>query len=104
MNSTKVKISPEVLKWARESLHLPKEVVVLHFTQKSKEKFKVNASIVDKIEAGDGEEIAFTLLQELSNLYKRPLAVFFLDKPPKESPLPKDRRTIDSDVHRILSP
>ena len=104
MKTQKVKISPAVLKWARESLHLPKEVVAIHFTQKSKEKFKVNSSLIDKIESGEGEEIAFTLLQELSSYYKRPLAVFFLDKPPKEAPLPKDRRTIDSDVHRVLSP
>lgn len=104
MKSAKVKVSPKVLRWARESLNLPKDIIVSHFAQKSKEKFKVNATLVDKMESDAGEEIAFTLLQELSNLYKRPLAIFFLDKPPVEAPLPKDRRTIDSDVHRILSP
>lgn len=104
MKSPKVKVSPEVLKWSRESLHLPQEVVVLHFSQKSKTKFNLDASLLEKLESGNGEEINFNLLQELSNLYKRPLAVFFLDKPPKEKPLPKDRRTIDSVAHQFLSP
>ncbi len=101
---SKVKISPEVLKWARESLHLPEEVVLAHFNKKTKKKFKFNDSLLRKIENGGGEEIAFTLLQELSSLYKRPLAVFFLDKPPTEPALPNDRRTINSDVHKIISP
>ncbi|MBI1754823.1 ImmA/IrrE family metallo-endopeptidase [Candidatus Azambacteria bacterium] len=100
----KVKISPEVLKWARESLHLPEEAVLMHFNQKSKQKFKFNGSLLAKIENRSGEEIPFTLLQELSNFYKRPLAVFFLNKPPIEPVLPHDRRTIDSDIHEIISP
>lgn len=102
--ANKVKISPTVLKWARESLHLPEEVVLEHFKKKTKKKFKVDDVFLNKIEGGTGEEIAFTLLQELSSLYKRPLAVFFLDKPPTEPALPNDRRTIDSDVHKIISP
>lgn len=100
----KVKISPEVFKWARVSLHLPEEAVLVHFNQKSKRKFKFSEELLRKIESGDGEEIAFTLFQELSSFYKRPLAVFFLNKPPTELALPKDRRTIDSDAHKILSP
>jgi len=102
--AAKVKISPTVLKWARESLHLPEEAVLTHFAQKSKQKFKFEVSLLNKIESGDGAEIPFTLLQELSSLYKRPLAVFFLSKPPTEPALPNDRRTIDSDVHKIISP
>ena len=100
----KVKISPEVMKWARVSLHLPEEVVLEHFNQKSKQKFKVDEALLKKLESGNGEEIAFTLFQELSSFYKRPLSVFFLNKPPKEPLLPKDRRTINSNVHYIISP
>ncbi len=100
----KVKISPEVLRWARKSLHLPEEAVLMHFNQTSKQKFKFNDSLLAKIESGSGEEIPFALLQELSSFYKRPLAVFFLNKPPTELALPHDRRTIDSDVHEIISP
>lgn len=104
MKGSMVTISPSVMKWARESLHLPEMAVIDHFSQKSKAKFKFEASLLVKMESGRGEEIAFTLLQELSNLYKRPLAVFFLDRPPLEPPLPSDRRTIDSNVHQLLSP
>lgn len=99
----KVKISPTVFKWARESLHLPEEAVLTHFSQKSKLKFKFDASLLKKIENSNGEEISFTLFQELSNLYKRPLSVFFLDNPPTEPALPNDRRTIGSDDHKIIS-
>lgn len=104
MKTVNVKISPEVLRWARESLHLPEEDVLLHFSQKSKTRFKFSRLLLGEIENGDGKEIPFTLLQELSNLYERPLAIFFLSRAPKEPTLPKDRRTIDSDVHSILSP
>ncbi len=104
MPTSKVKISPAVLKWARTSLHLPEEAVIDHFAQKSKLKFGLSQELLEKIENGNGEEIKFTLLQELSNLYKRPLAIFFIKEPPEESPLPKDRRTLGSDDHTIISP
>lgn len=102
--ANKVKISPAVLRWARESLHLPETAVLEHFEKKTKKKFKVDEALLKRIEIGSGEEITFTLLQEFSSLYKRPLAIFFLDKPPVEPALPNDRRTIDSDVHKIISP
>lgn len=103
MSTTKIKISPRILKWARTSLHLTESDVVYHFSQKSKKKFSVDLPFLRSIES-DEQDISFTLLQELSNLYKRPLAVFFLTHPPIELPFPKDRRTIASWVHRVLSP
>ncbi len=103
MSTTKVKVSPRILKWARTSLHLTEDDVIAHFSQKSKKKFEVGLSLLHTLESNE-QEIRFTLLQELSSLYKRPLAVFFLTHPPSELPLPKDRRTMDSDVHKILSP
>lgn len=99
-----VKISPEVLKWARESLHLSEEDVLTNFSKTSKQRFKLDTALLKKMESGEGERITFTLVQELSGLYKRPLAVFFLNKPPLEPELPRDRRTIDSDAHTIISP
>lgn len=103
MSITKIKVSPRILQWARTSLHLTEDDVVNHFAQKSKEKFKLDLSLLKRIESNE-QDISFTILQELSNLYKRPLAVFFLSSPPAELSLPKDCRTIDSGVHRILSP
>ncbi len=35
-------------------------------------------------------------LKELSKAYKRTIATLLLTEPPKEKPLPTDRRTIDS--------
>lgn len=104
MPTNKVRISPAVLKWARTSLHLPEDVVVEHFAQSSKRRFGLNQQLLTKLESGNGEDISFTLLQELSTFYKRPLAIFFVNTPPSEPPLPKDRRTIGSDVHTVISP
>jgi Zn-dependent peptidase ImmA (M78 family) len=103
MKTVTIKISPKVLKWARESLHLPRETVLNHFSQISKKRFKFDDDLLSKIETGTGQEIKFTLLQELSVFYKRPLAIFFLNEPPNETPLPNDRRTIDSNVHNVIS-
>lgn len=103
MNAACLKISPRVLKWARTSLHLSEDDVVNHFSKKSKVKFNLDLSLLQKIESSE-DEIKFTLLQELANFYKRPLSVFFLSAPPYELSLPKDRRTVDSSTHEILSP
>ncbi|HWP30686.1 MAG TPA: ImmA/IrrE family metallo-endopeptidase [Fimbriimonadales bacterium] len=102
MASTKVKVSPIILKWARTSLHLTERDVVNHFLRKSKQKFGVDLAFLKDIESNE-REIRFTLLQELARLYKRPLSVFFLTKPPVELPPPKDRRTMESGVHRRMS-
>lgn len=102
MSATIVKISPQILKWARTSLNLTEDDVVTHFSQKSKSKFEVDLSFLRSLESNE-QDIRFTLLQELSAFYKRPLAIFFLTHPPTEPPPPKDRRTMASGVHRILS-
>jgi Zn-dependent peptidase ImmA (M78 family) len=43
-------------------------------------------------------------LEKLADIYKRPLAVFFLPEPPRELPLPKDFRTLPKDRETPLSP
>lgn len=104
MNINKVKLSPSVLRWARVSLHLTEDDVMNHFSQKTfKNKFNLDLALLKKLETNE-QEINFSLIQELSKFYKRPLAVFFLSNPPHELPLPKDRRTINSETHRIISP
>jgi hypothetical protein len=40
---------------------------------------------------------------ELSKTYKRTIATLLLTKPPKENPLPADRRTIDSNELAALN-
>jgi Zn-dependent peptidase ImmA (M78 family) len=103
MSINKVKISPSILRWARSSLHLTEDDVVRHFSKKTFKKLDLNLALLKSIENNE-QEINFNLLQELSKLYKRPLAVFFISNPPYELPLPQDRRTIDSETHKILSP
>lgn len=103
MDKNKVIISPKILKWARTSLHLTEDDVVDHFSKKSKQKFNLDLYLLQKIESKENE-IKFSLLQELAFLYRRPLSVFFLSAPPHELLLPKDRRTIGSFEHNVLSP
>lgn len=103
MPTGKIKIAPSVLTWARTSLHLTEDDVVVHFAKKSKESFNVDLNFLKNIESNECA-IKFNLLQELANLYKRPLSIFLLEAPPKELVLPKDRRTIGSLEHQKLSP
>ncbi|MCA9370494.1 MAG: ImmA/IrrE family metallo-endopeptidase [Candidatus Peregrinibacteria bacterium] len=95
-------IKPDILRWARTSIHLSEEEVVEHFSKKTKLKFNINLDALKSLEKNE-QAIAFSLLKELAALYKRPLAVFFLEKPLKEKPLPKDRRTLGSEVNISFS-
>lgn len=86
-------VKPELLRWARESTGVNVEKVAhsLGVTRAEVERWEATAS-----------GIRLTQLERLSEIYKRPLAAFFLPAPPKEPPLPKDfRRLPDSEV---LSP
>lgn len=82
-----IKTNPEVLKWARDSLVLSKP--------KAAESIRMSISRLDQLENGE----KFPSLDELKSMaktYNRTVATLLLQKPPKEKPLPKDRRTIDS--------
>ena len=47
---------------------------------------------------------SITQLRKLADVYKRPLAVFFLDKPPADDPTPSDFRRFDPQATEPLSP
>lgn len=82
-----IKTNPEVLKWARDSLALSKS--------KAAESMRISISRLEQLENGE----KFSSLDELKSMaktYNRTVATLLLQKPPKEKPLPKDRRTIDS--------
>ena len=85
--TTLIEINNTVLVWARESLAINRNQV--------SERTSISAKRLIQLE--DGEKLP-TLheLKELSKLYKRTIATLLLSKPPKEKPLPSDRRTIDS--------
>lgn len=97
-----VHIRPEVLKWARESLHLDQNTAVEYFDKKSRKKFSLDLKTIQRYET-EPSEIRLTLLKEFAKLYKRPLAVFFMDSPPKERRLPKDFRTLSTETNEELS-
>lgn len=89
-------IQPAILRWARQSLNLSIPDVA----------DKIKRS-VDEVEAWESGESAptYSQLEKLAyQVYKRPLAVFFLPSPPKEITPVKEFRTLpDSDL-RSLAP
>lgn len=82
-----IKVSHEVLVWARESL-------ALNRTQAS-ESTGISLNRIAQLESGEKQPI-LEELKTFSKSYKRTIATLLLDTPPKEKPLPTDRRTIDS--------
>jgi Zn-dependent peptidase ImmA (M78 family) len=60
-------------------------------------------ALVAKWEEGVAQP-TFAQVRKLAEIYRRPLAVFFLDSPPVERQTPPDLRTIRSQDNRLLSP
>jgi Zn-dependent peptidase ImmA (M78 family)/transcriptional regulator with XRE-family HTH domain len=83
--SLKVDVNPTVFKWLRKSSGWSVEEV--------SKRLNTSVDVIKSVEIGTWQP---TLLQlkELSNAYKRPLALFFLTKPLDEPSLPKDYRLL----------
>lgn len=90
-----VTVEPKILQWARESIGKDIGEVA--------KRFKLSKETVEKWETGD-KIPTLSQLESLSNLYKRPLAAFFLPEQPKEPPPPRDFRTLPSDKRKPFSP
>ena len=84
-----IKVNPNVLIWARESLALTRNQV----SGKSGISYKRLTQIEET-----GKPPSIDELKELSKIYKRTIATLLLTIPPEEKPVPKDRRTVDSEV------
>lgn len=82
-----INVNHEVLVWARESL-------ALNRTQTS-ESTGISPKRLVQLETGE-KQPTLEELKTFSKTYKRTIATLLLNKPPKEKPLPQDRRTIDS--------
>src|SRR6185312_15203402 len=80
-------VNNEVLVWARESLALTR--------QQAAEKTNLTLKRLLQLEEHT-QGVTTEELKGLSKGYKRTIATLLLNAPPKEKPLPKDRRTIDS--------
>jgi Zn-dependent peptidase ImmA (M78 family)/transcriptional regulator with XRE-family HTH domain len=89
-------IVPAVLRWARESQGYSIEDVA--------EKLKRDSSEVEAWEAGEGAPTYVQLEKLAYTIYKRPLAVFFLPKPPQEIDLKKEFRTLpEADIEMLAA-
>ena len=98
MKNPEVSITPEVLSWARESIGYSIDDIV----EKLKSK-KVTAATVTAWERGS-EQPTYTQLEKLADTYKRPIALFFLPKPPEEEELSAKLRSLPSDYQKSLPP
>ena len=78
-----VVVIPEVLIWLRESSGSSIEEV--------SKRLRTTSDTILEFETGK-KSPTLVQLKELSKLYKRPLASFFLSKPKEEKPLPNDYR------------
>lgn len=83
MKSMTVDVNPEVLRWLRESSGWNLEEL--------SKRFGTTPNIISEFETGQ-RSLTLTQLKEMSSLFKRPLASFFLSKPKQGKPLPKDYR------------
>jgi Zn-dependent peptidase ImmA (M78 family) len=86
-DNTNIQVNHKVLIWARESLALNRN--------QAAEKTGVSSKRLTQLEEGE-KPVTLDELKEFSKVYKRTIATLLLKEPPKEKPLPKDRRTIDS--------
>ena len=75
--SLEVVVEPKVLLWARESIGLG--------VQEITKRLQVTENTLEKWESGQ-KKPTLTQIEKLAKIYKRPLAVFFLPKPPEEPP------------------
>src|ERR1035437_1040495 len=82
-----IQVNHKLLIWARESIALSKN--------QASERTGISANRITKLEDGD-KKPTLDELKELAKAYKRTIATLLLSEPPKEKPLPKDRRTVNS--------
>jgi Zn-dependent peptidase ImmA (M78 family)/DNA-binding XRE family transcriptional regulator len=92
--SLEVPVEPKILRWTRESIGLTPEDV--------SKRLGLSVDSINKWELGQKNPTLKTL-ERIANIYKRPLAVFFLPTPPKEPPLPKDFRYFPTEEKLPLS-
>ena len=85
-------INPEILKWARERSGYSQEAAAKTLNKKQ--------SFISECESGDRSP-TYVQLEKLADKYKRPVALFFLPKPPDEPKLEKQLALRSSDVKKL---
>jgi len=87
-DNTLIQANHKVLVWARESLAINRN--------QASEKTGISAKRLIQLEEGE-KHPTLDELKGFSKAYKRTIATLLLSEPPKEKPLPADRRTINSE-------
>lgn len=87
-----VEVKPEVFKWLRESSGWTQEEIA--------KRIKTSTQNIQNIEMGN-KKPTIRQLKELSSVFKRPVAAFFLDEPIIEKPKPKDYRMLPNKVNKF---
>ena len=90
-----IEINSKILKWARECLGLD--------VQSAAKKYGVTEERLKAWESSK-ESPTFAQLKKLSNVLKRPTAMFFMLDIPQEAPLPNDFRVVGDENIDSLSP
>lgn len=88
-------INPQILVWARESAGF--------YIEEAAKKIPVEADKLQNCEIGN-DRLTISQLRKLCNVYKRPLAFFYLPNPPHQETIPKDFRRLPEDEEKNLSP
>jgi len=100
MTSPELPVTPKVLRWAREVSGFSVDEVAERLETVSK---RITPETLLSWEEGEALP-RLTALRKLSQLYRRPLAVFFLSEPPPEAAPPRSFRLLPSGEPRPLSP
>lgn len=86
---TGINVNGEVLVWARETSALNKT--------KASESTGISLILLEQLESGK-KKPSLEELKSLSKTYRRTIATLLLKSPPPEKPLPRDRRTVNSEI------
>ena len=93
--SIPAKVKPELLVWARESAHLS--------LQDAAKKLTMHSSLLEEWETGD-QSISIAQVRKLGEVYKRPLAVFFLPEAPQGFDAQREFRRFAGATPQAASP
>jgi Zn-dependent peptidase ImmA (M78 family) len=89
------KANPELLRWARETRGFPLELAASSLA--------IDKNLLAQIERGEAQ-LTFAKLRKAADVYKRPLAVFFLPHPPEYKPRVTDFRRLPEAADHPYSP
>ena len=94
--SETIPVNPDVLRWARESLHLSQEDVA--------QRMKKKVSDIEAWESGEASPSYIQLENLAYNIYKRPIALFFFPSVPDEEATEQSFRTLPEQVLERIPP